>query len=170
MLKKHRQWLLAAGMAVLAVAAYKAWQSLRQPMVAAPALSGTAVDQRKVDLARSLKASQGKPVMVVFWATWCPECLAEQDSVQAISRDYEVIAVAWRSEGDDAVAAHMGKHGLTYPTLNDLDGRVSKAWDVRGVPDHFIVQPDGMTRFRVEGSRSEWKLRARLWWASAFAG
>lgn len=166
MLKKR--WLLAGAALLLAAVAYKGWLALGQPLQSAPPLAGTAVDQRKVDLARSLDTAQGKPVLVVFWATWCPDCLAEQDNIQSLSRDYEVIAVAWRSEGDEAVAAHMQKYGLTYPSLNDVDGSLAKAWNLRGVPDHFIVRPDGQMRFRIEGSRSEWKLRARLWWAATF--
>jgi thiol-disulfide isomerase/thioredoxin len=169
MLKRHGRWLLAGCALLLAIIGYKAWQVLDQPVLPAPALAGVAVDGRPVDLALSTRQG-GKPVMVVFWATWCPDCLAEQDAIRAISRDYEVIGVAWRSEGNDAVAAHMKQHALTHPTLNDIDDSLSKAWEVRGVPAHFIVRPDGMTRFRVTGSLNEWKLRARLWWAATFAG
>lgn len=170
MLKSHGRWLLvAAGALLFAVIAYKGWRILNQPALPAPALAGVAVDGRPVDLALSARQG-GKPVMVVFWATWCPDCLAEQEAVRSVSRDYEVIAVAWRSEGNDAVAAHMALHELSYATLNDMDGSLAKQWGVRGVPAHFIVRPDGMTRFRVDGERPEWALRARLWWAAAFEG
>lgn len=168
MLKRGRRWLLVVVAVVLAAVAIKVWRALDQPSTPAPKLVGTAVDGRTLDLAQSLKAAGDKPVMVVFWATWCPECLAEQDNIQSISRDYEVVAVAWRSEGNDAVTRHMTDNKLTYPTLSDESGTLAKAWGVIGVPTHYIVEPNGMTRFRVEGSRSEWKLRARLWWTSKF--
>lgn len=171
MLKRYGLWLLVAvATLLLAVVAFKGWRVLNQPVLPAPALVGVAVDGRPVDLAQSRQRPGGKPVMVVFWATWCPECLAEQPAMQAISRDYEIIGVAWRSEDNEAVATHMALHELSYATLNDIDGTLAKQWGVRGVPAHFIVRPDGMTRFSVEGSRSEWTLRARLWWAATFAG
>jgi thiol-disulfide isomerase/thioredoxin len=170
MLKHWRRWLVVVVAVLLAATSIKIWRSLNQPTTMAPALKGVAVDGRVVDLARSLRSTGGKPVLVVFWATWCSDCLAEQRNIQSIARDYEVIAVAWRSEDNENVAAHMSKYGLSYPTLNDVDGVTAKAWDIMGVPDHFIVQPSGTTRFRVGGSHSEWKLRARLWWASQFPG
>lgn len=165
---RWRRLLVATAALLLALVAYKGWRVLNQPLLPAPALSGIAVDGRPIDLAQSRQSATGKPVMVLFWATWCPECLAEQPTMQAISRDYEIIGVAWRSEGNDAVAAHMRKYGLTYPTLNDVDGHIAQAWEVRGVPKHFIIRPDGMIRFSVSGSESQWKLRLRLWWVSIF--
>jgi thiol-disulfide isomerase/thioredoxin len=171
MLKRYWRWLLVAAAALLlAVFTYKGWRVLSQPVMPAPALAGVAVDGRPVDLAQSRQRAGGKPVMVVFWATWCPECLAEQPTMQAISQDHEIIGVAWRSEDNETVATHMALHGLSYATLNDVDGTLAKQWGVRGVPAHFIVRPDGMTRFRVEGEHPEWTLRARLWWAATFAG
>ena len=171
MLKKYGSLAIAAAAALMfAVVAYKGWRVLSQPVLPAPTLTGVAVDGRQVDLAQSRQRADGKPVMVVFWATWCPECLAEQPAMQAISRDYEIIGVAWRSEDNDAVATHMALHELSYATLNDVDGALANQWGVRGVPAHFIVRPDGMTRFRVEGEHPEWTLRARLWWAGTFAG
>jgi thiol-disulfide isomerase/thioredoxin len=169
MLKKYGRLLLAAAAAlVLAGVAYKGWRILGQPVQPAPALAGIAVDGRPVDLVQSTQRTGGKPVMVVFWATWCPGCLEEQPIMKAIARDYEIIGVAWRSEDDASVATHMAFHGLSYATLNDVDGTLSKRWGVRGVPAHFIVRPDGMTRFRANGEYSEWALRTRLWWASTF--
>lgn len=162
------RWLVAGIVLLCAAVGYKAWHFLGQPLQPAPVLAGKAVDGRMLDLSQSLLAAKGRPVMVVFWATWCPDCLAEQDGIESISRDYDVIAVAWRSEGNDAVAAHMRKYGLTYPTLNDVDGRIADAWNVRGVPKHFIIRPDSQVRFSVSGREGQWKLRLRLWWASVF--
>lgn len=171
MLKRHgRRLLVAVAALLLAVVAYKGWRILNQPVLPAPALVGTAVDGRPIDLAQSRQRPGGKPVMVVFWATWCPECRADQPAMQAISRDYEIIGVAWRSEGNDDVAAHMALHKFNYASLNDVDGALARQWGVRGVPAHFVVRPDGMTRFRVNGVHPEWTLRARLWWAATFSG
>lgn len=168
-LKHWRRWLVVVVALLLVAAGFKVWRSLNQPTSQAPALTGVAVDGRAVDLAQSLRSATGKPVLVVFWATWCPDCLAEQDHIQSIAQDYEVVAVAWQSESNENVAAHMSRYRLTYPTLNDVDGAIAKTWGIMGVPDHFIVQPGGTTRFRIGGSHSEWKLRARLWWASRFS-
>jgi thiol-disulfide isomerase/thioredoxin len=168
MLRKHRRWLAGATAVAVALVAFKVWRTFHQLALPTPALVGVAVDGRPVDLAQSVQAANGKPVMVVFWATWCPECVAEEDEIRSIARDYEVLAVAWRSEGNKAIAKYMAEHKLGYPSLNDVDGKIAETWDIRGVPTHFIVGRDGKTRYRIDGSRSEWKQRARLWWASTF--
>ncbi len=161
---KYGRWIaLVAAVAVVTVG-LRAWRVLNQAAEPVPALTGVAVDGRTVDLAQSLAAAKGKPVMVVFWATWCPDCLAEQAAMQALAQDYPLVAIAWRSEDNAAVAKHMAENKLGYPSLNDVDGAIAKAWDIRGVPTHFIIAPDGKRSFRVEGSRPEWNLRARLWW------
>lgn len=161
---KSVRWIALIVLVIVAIVGLRAWRTLNQAPESVRALAGTTVDGRPFELAQALAAANGKPVVVVFWATWCPECLAEQDTMQTLSQDFPVIAVAWRSEDDAAVAKHMQDNRLTYPSLNDVDGSITQDWAIRGVPTHFLIAPNGKDAYRVESSRPEWNLRARLWW------
>lgn len=138
------------------------WQTRGLPVGPAPALAGSLLDGRPASLDDALKAASGKPVLVAFWATWCPVCKAEDGNIEAISHDRPVLSVAMQSE---QVAQHMKERGLTFPAINDPDGLIASTWKVNGVPAHFVVDGAGEVRFRVVGYTTEWGLRARLFWA-----
>ena len=62
----------------------------------APALHDTFIDGQPANL----QNLQGKPVLLYFWATWCPVCKMQNGSVAAISRDHPVVTVAMNSGTD----------------------------------------------------------------------
>lgn len=126
-----------------------------------PALSGTLLNGQPFEL-QSLK---GKPVLLHFWATWCGICKLEQDSIEAISRDYTVISVAMKSGNADEVRHYMQDHQLSFLTILDQDGGISQRFGIRGVPASFILDPAGQIAFSQTGYTTSWGLRARLWWA-----
>lgn len=165
MLKRWRKWVLEALAIVAVVVAVQLWQARGLPEGPAPALAGLGIDGTPRDLADVVKAANGKPVLVAFWATWCPVCKAEDGNIQSIATDHSVLTVAMQSED---VAKHMRERGLSFATINDPDGALAAAWKVRGVPSHFIVDGAGNVRFRVVGYATTWGLRARLWWAERF--
>lgn len=157
--------MLEGVLIVAVVIAVQLWQSRGLPDGPAPALIGVGIDGKALDLAEVVKAGNGKPVLVAFWATWCPVCKAEDGNLQSISADHPVISVAMQSE---KVARHMQERGLTFAAIDDPDAALASAWNVRGVPSHFVVDGAGQVRFRVVGYATTWGLRARLWWAERF--
>ena len=165
MLKNWKKWVLEALAIIAVVVAVQLWQGRGLPEGPAPALAGTGIDGKPLGLAETLRAANGKPVLVVFWATWCPVCEAEDGNIQSISRDQPVLSVAMQSEG---VARHLRERELAFATIDDPNGALAAAWNVRGVPSHFIVDGAGNVRFRVVGYATTWGLRARLWWAEKF--
>jgi thiol-disulfide isomerase/thioredoxin len=110
-----------------------------------------------------------KPVLVVFWATWCGVCKAEEHNIVAVAQDWPVFSVAMQSGDAAAVTKHLQERGVPFPALVDSEGVNAAAWRISGVPTHFIVDADGKVRFRVVGYATEWGLRARLWWAQRFS-
>ena len=150
---------------IVVVVVVQLWQSRGLPEGPAPALAGVGLDGKPLDLAAVVRGVNGKPTLVVFWATWCPVCKAEDGNIQSISADYPVLSVAMQSEN---VAKHLQERGLTFATIDDRDAALSTAWKVRGVPAHFIVDGTGNVRFRVVGYATTWGLRARLWWTEQF--
>lgn len=138
------------------------WRQRDMPSGPAPALQGLTLNGQPYTLPRQ----PGKPVLVHFWATWCPICASEQDSIEAIARDHPgVITIALQSGPPQAVARHMQQQNLNFPVLNDPDGSLSAAWGVHAVPASFILAPDGTIRFVTSGYSSSIGLRLRLWLA-----
>jgi thiol-disulfide isomerase/thioredoxin len=167
-LRNWKKWALEA-LAIIAVfVAVSAWQTRGLPSGQAPALAGDDIDGKSLDLRTALLAANGRPVLVTFWATWCPTCKTEEDNVRAVAADHPLLSVALWSEGTEKVAAYAQEHQLTFPIINDPDSVLGKAWHVSGVPTHFVVDGAGNVRFRVVGYATTWGLRARLWWAERF--
>lgn len=159
-----RRWRRRAAEALVLlvlILGIRAWQQSGTASGPAPALAGELLDGKPVALA----TVAGRPVLVHFWATWCPICRAEQGSIDALARDVPVITVAMQSGDRAAVVQHLRKEGLRFPVLNDPDGAIAAQWGVRAVPASFIVDGAGRIRFVEVGYTTGAGLRLRLWLA-----
>ena len=126
-----------------------------------PSLEGTLLGGQPFTMA----SYQGRPVLLHFWATWCPICKMEENSIAAISEDYPVITVAMNSGNEMEIAAYLEEQGLSFPVLVDEDGAIASRFGVRGVPASFIINSNGKIKFTEVGYTTEWGLRLRLWLA-----
>jgi peroxiredoxin len=113
----------------------------------------------------ALSDYRGRPLLLQFWATWCPVCGLEQSSIDAISRDHQVLTVALDDIGDNALRHWMAARGVAYPVARDPSGWIARQYGVTGVPTSIIVDATGAIRFVEVGYTSETGLRLRLWWA-----
>jgi peroxiredoxin len=157
--------ILVLGLEILALAALiygiHLWQTRDAPRGPAPALAGKLLDGSGFDLAQE----RGRPVLVHFWATWCPVCGLQDGAIAAIARDHRVVTVASQSGGTEAVRRHMDAQSLDFPVLVDPSGSVATRWGIRGVPTSFLVDRSGRIRFVATGYTSAIGLRTRLWLA-----
>lgn len=140
----------------LGVRAYMQWHlaSGTVPAIHAETLAG-----KRFDMNQPRKG----PLLIHFWATWCPICRLEQQGIQAISRDYPVISIALNSGEAAAIRKFMRQHGLDFPVINDPDGEIARRFGVTGVPVSFVVGSHNRIRFVERGYTTEWGLRLRLW-------
>lgn len=144
------------------IAGIRAWQQRDMVSGMAPPLSGITLDGS----AYSLPAKPAQPVLVHFWATWCPICRTEQGSIEAIAQDHpNTITIAMQSGSTVKVGKHVVEQGLHFPVVNDADGRISAAWGVHAVPASFVIGTDGRIRFVEVGYTTGVGLRLRLWLA-----
>jgi len=141
--------------------ALRTWQQWGIAAGTAPALEGVLLDGRVV----SLTEFRGRPVLVHFWASWCPVCALEEKSIDAIAGDHPVITVAMQSGSDAEVSRYLAEKELDFPVLNDPHGAHAARWGVRAVPASFIIDPDGRIRFTEVGYTTAIGLRLRLWLA-----
>jgi peroxiredoxin len=108
----------------------------------------------------------GEPVLFHFWATWCPVCGLQKDSVESIAKDYAVISIASWSEGAAEVKSYMQENQLTFPVMLDESGQLAQSFGLKGVPASFILSPSGEIKFVETGYTTELGLRFRLWLSS----
>ncbi|MBK5930861.1 TlpA family protein disulfide reductase [Halochromatium salexigens] len=106
-----------------------------------------------------LEDFQGKPLIVNFWATWCPPCRAEMPSMQRAWEQVESegIAIIAINVGEDseAVKAFLEQVPVDFPLPLDTDSAVTQRWPLRGLPTTFVVAPDGRLVYKATGER-EW--------------
>jgi peroxiredoxin len=160
------RWLVdLAGILVL-VCAVHAWQTRTVAHGAAPDFDGVLLDGTPV----RLSDLRGRPLLLQFWASWCPICRLEQGSIEAIARDHSVLTVAIDAGGSGAVRTFLQQQGLDYPVVHDPDGRIAGSYGIRGVPASFILDPAGNIRFAEVGYTTGTGLRLRLWWAGLATG
>ena len=163
-----RRILLEALLLIGFIFALQMYQSRGLPEGTAPLLEGSLNSGSATSLSEVLRQAGGKPVLVAFWATWCPVCKAEEGNLAAIAGDTPFIGVAMQSGDAAEVTKHLKERGLAFASIPDPDGILAARWNVRGVPTHFIVDDRGQVRFRVVGYATTLGLRARLWWAQRF--
>ena len=112
----------------------------------------------------TLSDYRGRPLLLQFWATWCPVCRLEQGSVDNIARDYQVLAVALDGTSNPELQQWMVDQGVAYPVIRDPSGRIARQYGVKGVPVSVIIDATGSIRFVEVGYTTEIGLRLRLWW------
>lgn len=152
------KWILIVVIVMAAVRGYT-HRGITQGM--APPIEGLALDGEWLSLAEL----RGRPVLVHFWASWCPVCRREQGSIESIARDYPVIAIAMQSGTAAQVQAYLHENAMNAPVLVDEHGDLARIYGVRAVPASFILDGHGMIRYVEVGYTTEAGLRARLWFA-----
>ena len=98
----------------------------------------------------TLSQYRGRPVILNFWASWCPPCRAEMPAFQRAYEKYGaeglVVLAINQTYSDDVEAARAfaNEMDLTFPLIRDDSGSVSLGvFDVRGLPTTIIIRPDG---------------------------
>lgn len=148
---------------IVLVVGVRAWQQRDIVKGVAPPLSGLLLDGKPFVFA----AKPAQPVLVHFWATWCPVCRAEQGSIESLAQDNpNVITVVMQSGSSGAVQQYMREQGVSFPVVNDADSQIASTWGVSAVPASFIVDTDGKIRYVEIGYTTGIGLRLRLWLAS----
>lgn len=146
---------------VLVFLVVRAWTQRDLASGIAPPLQGRLLDGSEF----RLMTKRDQPLLLHFWASWCPVCRLEQETIDDLAQDYPVITVAMQSGSGKEVRAFLRKQGLDFPVLNDPDGTLAQRFGVRAVPTSFVIDTDNRIVFREAGYTTSAGLRLRLWWA-----
>lgn len=119
----------------------------------APAFATISLDGDSVSLA----AQRGNVVLLNIWATWCHPCRAEIPELRAVHARYRdkglaLIGVSVDTDGtDDTIRAFMKDFQMTFPIWRDPDERTSTLFRTVGVPATFLIDRQGILRWRKIG-------------------
>jgi thiol-disulfide isomerase/thioredoxin len=117
--------------------------------------------QDKMGQPVSLDSFKGKVVVLNFWATWCPPCIAEMpalDNLQAElgGKDFTVVAVSTDREGIKKSAPFYRRAGIKNLALyNDTRGNLLDIFKVKALPITLLIDREGRVIGRMEGA-AQW--------------
>jgi cytochrome c biogenesis protein CcmG/thiol:disulfide interchange protein DsbE len=101
-------------------------------------------------------ALAGRPWVLNVWGTWCVGCREEHEALLAIARSKKVpiYGLAWKDDRQQALA-WLSQLGDPYDAVGlDADGRVAIDWGVYGAPETFLVDAQGIVRYKHIGPLS----------------
>ena len=97
----------------------------------------------------------GRPLWIVFWATWCIPCQEEAAHIEAAYRAHAPDSLAVLAidvqEPTTAVRDYVEAHGLSYAIGIDPTAAVMALYGARGLPSHVFVDREGVIRDRYAG-------------------
>ena len=119
----------------------------------------------------NLKLSElrGKVVLINFWASWCGPCRQEMPILDQLYRhyrplDFTVLGVDVEQDSDGAKSL-LKDVSVSFPILFDNENKVSKLYDVKGMPSTVLVDRDGRVRYMhigyQPGAENEYQTQIR---------
>lgn len=131
----------------------------------APDFNLTTLDGQPV----RLSDLRGQPVVINFWASWCPPCRAEMPALQRVQDEYAAQGVRIfiiNATAQDSLADmqdFLREYNLTMTVPLDPTGAAMHAYQVRSLPSTFFITRDGIIReVVIGGPMAEALLRTRV--------
>ncbi len=106
-----------------------------------------------------------KPVLIHFWASWCPTCKLEASNIETISKKFEVVTIAVKSGSDDELEEFLAANNLTFNVAKDDSGFFAKKFNISVFPTTLIYDKNRNLIFSEVGYTSTVGLYLRMWWA-----
>jgi thiol-disulfide isomerase/thioredoxin len=129
-------------------------QSPKIAKVGDPVPDVTLIDTKENKL--QLSELNGSVVFVNFWASWCPPCIDEIPSIEALFKSlsgdpkFKMITILYRDDMD-RISKSAIEQGYTFPIYRDPDSSAAIQFGITGVPETFIIDKKGILRDKVIG-------------------
>ena len=112
---------------------------------------------------------RGQAVLVNLWATWCPPCRAEMQTIETVYNQYKdqgfvVLAVNMTYQDNQLdIMPFVTDQGLTFPILLDETGDMANAYQLNSLPSSYFIGRDGViNEVVIGGPMAEALLRTRI--------
>ena len=93
----------------------------------------------------NFRQAENKIVLVSFWATWCPPCIAELPSMQKLYEAYSdrIEFVFVSNEKSETIKAFMDKNGYNFKVYTPLEAPIINQFNVSSIPHTFLIDQKG---------------------------
>ena len=94
-----------------------------------------------------------KPVLLAFWATWCPHCVESVPRINRMNADLspggklQILALNYM-ESEQKVTTFIAAKRIFYTVLMDRGGVVARKFHVVGIPTYILIDRSGNVVFR----------------------
>ena len=112
---------------------------------------------------------RGQAVLVNLWATWCPPCRAEMQTIETVYKEYKdqgftVLAVNMAYQDDPTlIQPFVDERKLTFPVLLDETGKMARDYQLTSLPSSFFIDREGIiNEVVIGGPMAEALLRTRI--------
>lgn len=166
------RWLPLALFALLAaLLAAGVWMSrapdreaLPSPLIGRAAPSFTLPLLHRPGETLSGDALRGAPYVLNVWGSWCPGCREEHAVLARLAGtgQVRVIGYNWKDERDDALRWLQQFGDPYWAVVADVDGRQAIDWGIYGAPETFLVDGDGVVRWKHVGVLTDDEVRTSL--------
>lgn len=156
---KKIYWIGAGGIFVLAVAAAVLLNKGSNPkeLQPAPDFSVQIIGGKRV----SLQNFRGKPLVVNFWASWCPSCREEMPALANVASRYgnrvRFLGIIFQDTEANAIAFEK-QAKIPYKSALDPGGKAAAVYKISGVPETFVIDSKGRLRYSWIGAIDEKRL------------
>jgi DsbE subfamily thiol:disulfide oxidoreductase len=119
----------------------------------APAFAAETLDGERA----SLELLRGRPVLLNVWATWCHPCREEIPALEQLHQTYgarglNVVGVSIdQGDQEQGIREFLQEYGASYAIWLDPDGEITTTYSTMGVPNTFLIGPDGTLLWKHVG-------------------
>ncbi|HSB03989.1 MAG TPA: TlpA disulfide reductase family protein [Thermodesulfobacteriota bacterium] len=129
---------------------------LFQEKKVAPSFSLKMVDGKQA----ALSDFKGKPVLFIFWASWCSACKEEMALIEKFSQGKKdqltIFTVAIDGENEKRIKRIIRDQKINLPVLLDIKEKIARTYGIKMVPTVFLIDPEGRIVGTIVGQR-DWE-------------